>query len=124
MTQAGDTICNFNSAPGKQPYELLILGSALEKDKMDIPDGRLMISVPSAVHSHKPPLTGMIKFKQEIYSTKYLMYYDKRFVHILRDHKGISSGRTEMSRNFREILTARMDKLGSRNLKVSTFIAL
>lgn len=61
VTQAGDTICNFNSAPGKQPYELLILGSALEKDKMDIPDGRLMISVPSAVHSHKPPLTEIIK---------------------------------------------------------------
>ncbi|XP_012527481.1 N(6)-adenine-specific methyltransferase METTL4 [Monomorium pharaonis] len=61
VTQAGDTICNFNSAPGKQPYELLILGTALEKGKVDIPDGRLMISVPSAVHSHKPPLTEIIK---------------------------------------------------------------
>ncbi|KAG5329683.1 METL4 protein, partial [Acromyrmex heyeri] len=62
VTQAGDTICNFNSAPGKQPYELLILGSALEKDhKVNIPDSRLMISVPSAVHSHKPPLTEIIK---------------------------------------------------------------
>ncbi|KYN06658.1 PREDICTED: methyltransferase-like protein 4 [Cyphomyrmex costatus] len=62
VTQAGDTICNFNSAPGKQPYELLILGSALEKEhEVDIPDGRLMISVPSAVHSHKPPLTEIIK---------------------------------------------------------------
>ena len=79
MTQAGDTICNFNSAPGKQPYELLILGSALEKDhKVNIPDSRLMISVPSAVHSHKPPLTGAnIKFKYEIRSTKYLIYYNK-----------------------------------------------
>lgn len=76
MTQAGDTICNFNSAPGKQPYELLILGSALQKNKVDIPDGRLMISVPSAVHSHKPPLTGTIKFKREIYFIKQLMYYD------------------------------------------------
>ncbi|XP_071561403.1 N(6)-adenine-specific methyltransferase METTL4 [Temnothorax nylanderi] len=61
VTQAGDAICNFNSAPGKQPYELLILGSALEKDKVNIPDGRLMISIPSAVHSHKPPLTEIIK---------------------------------------------------------------
>ncbi|XP_024874937.1 methyltransferase-like protein 4 [Temnothorax curvispinosus] len=61
VTQAGDTICNFNSAPGKQPYELLILGSALENDKVNIPDGRLMISIPSAVHSHKPPLTEIIK---------------------------------------------------------------
>lgn len=61
VTQAGDTICNFNSAPGKQPYELLILGSVLEKDKVNIPDGKLMISIPSAVHSHKPPLTEIIK---------------------------------------------------------------
>nr|XP_012227080.1 PREDICTED: methyltransferase-like protein 4 isoform X2 [Linepithema humile] len=61
VTQAGDTICNFNSAPGKQPYELLILGSALDKGRVNIPDGKLMISVPSAVHSHKPPLTEIIK---------------------------------------------------------------
>lgn len=68
MTQAGDTICNFNSAPGKQPYELLILGSALEKDRVNIPDGKLVISVPSAVHSHKPPLTGVYtKFKWKVY---------------------------------------------------------
>ncbi|GAB1866716.1 Methyltransferase-like protein 4 [Camponotus japonicus] len=61
VTQAGDTICNFNLAPGKQPFELLILGSALEEDKVNIPDGKLMISIPSAVHSHKPPLTEIIK---------------------------------------------------------------
>lgn len=124
MTQAGDTICNFNSTPGKQPYELLILGSALENNKVDIPDGRLMISVPSAVHSHKPPLTGTIKFKRGIYSIKHLIYYDKRFVHVFRNYKRISPGRAKMFRNFREVLIAWMDKLGSRNLKVSTFIAL
>ncbi|XP_025158300.1 methyltransferase-like protein 4 isoform X4 [Harpegnathos saltator] len=61
VTQAGDTICNFNLAPGKQPYELLILGSALKEDKMNIPDGKLVVSVPSAVHSHKPPVTEIIK---------------------------------------------------------------
>ncbi|XP_032666350.1 N(6)-adenine-specific DNA methyltransferase METTL4 [Odontomachus brunneus] len=61
VTQTGDTICNFNLAPGKQPYELLILGSALKEDKINIPDGKLVISVPSAVHSHKPPVTEIIK---------------------------------------------------------------
>ncbi|KAL6435324.1 hypothetical protein ACFW04_005383 [Cataglyphis niger] len=61
VTQAGNTICNFNSTPGKQPFELLILGSALEEDKMNIPNSKLMISIPSAVHSHKPPLTEIIK---------------------------------------------------------------
>ncbi|CAL7942934.1 unnamed protein product [Xylocopa violacea] len=56
ITQAGNTICNFNFAPGKQPYELLVLGSVLNGTGVDIPDGKLLISVPSAVHSHKPPL--------------------------------------------------------------------
>lgn len=61
VTQMGYTICDFNSAPGKQPFELLILGSALKDDKVNIPDGKLIVSIPSAVHSHKPPLTEIIK---------------------------------------------------------------
>ncbi|XP_076281982.1 methyltransferase like 4 [Lasioglossum baleicum] len=61
VTQAGNTICNFNSALGKQPYELLLLGSVLNNNKVNIPDGKLIISVPSAVHSHKPPITEVMK---------------------------------------------------------------
>ncbi|XP_017876673.1 methyltransferase-like protein 4 [Ceratina calcarata] len=61
ITQAGDTICNFNFAPGKQPYELLVLGSVLNGNEIDIPEGKLLISVPSAVHSHKPPLTEIMR---------------------------------------------------------------
>lgn len=61
ITKAGDTICNFNFAPGKQPYELLVLGSVLNGNEMDIPEGKLLISVPSAVHSHKPPLTEIMR---------------------------------------------------------------
>ncbi|XP_031369580.1 N(6)-adenine-specific methyltransferase METTL4 [Apis laboriosa] len=61
ITQGGNTICNFNCAPGKQPYELLVLGSVLNGNEINIPDGRLLISVPSAVHSHKPPLTEVMK---------------------------------------------------------------
>ncbi|CAK9832147.1 N(6)-adenine-specific methyltransferase METTL4 [Anthophora retusa] len=61
ITQAGNTICNFNFAPGKQPYELLVLGSVLNGSEINIPDGKLLISVPSAVHSHKPPLTEVMK---------------------------------------------------------------
>jgi len=33
---------------------------------VNIPDGKLVISVPSAVHSHKPPLTG-VYFKWKVY---------------------------------------------------------
>lgn len=54
----GNTVCNFNLALGKQPYELLVLGSVLNGNEINIPDGKLLMSVPSAVHSHKPPLTG------------------------------------------------------------------
>lgn len=65
MTKAGNTICNFNSTLGKQPFELLILGSAVKENKVNIPDSKLMVSVPSAVHSHKPPLIGIhIMFKE------------------------------------------------------------
>lgn len=60
VTQTGDTVCNINSALGKQPFELLILGSVSKKSEIDIPDGKLLVSVPSAIHSHKPPLTGVL----------------------------------------------------------------
>ncbi|KAI4478900.1 PREDICTED: methyltransferase-like protein 4 [Polistes canadensis] len=60
VTQMGNTICNFTSTPGKQPYELIILGCASDIN-VNIPDGKLIISVPSAVHSHKPPLIEVIK---------------------------------------------------------------
>ncbi|KAH0944465.1 hypothetical protein HN011_007296 [Eciton burchellii] len=61
VTRTGDTICDFNSAPGKQPFELLVLGSASRSEEFYVPDGKLIISVPSAVHSHKPPLTEIVK---------------------------------------------------------------
>ncbi|XP_054014301.1 N(6)-adenine-specific methyltransferase METTL4 [Hylaeus anthracinus] len=61
VTEAGSTTCNFNSALGKQPYELLVLGSVLNGNEINIPDRKLLISVPSAVHSHKPPLTEVLR---------------------------------------------------------------
>ncbi|XP_012254993.2 N(6)-adenine-specific methyltransferase METTL4 [Athalia rosae] len=61
ITSSGETVCDFNPPPGKQPYELLLLGSVATNTSIDIPDGKLLVSVPSAVHSHKPPLTDLIK---------------------------------------------------------------
>ncbi|XP_046750805.1 N(6)-adenine-specific methyltransferase METTL4 [Diprion similis] len=61
VTRSGETVCDFNPPPGKQPYELLLLGSVSSNTSIDIPDGKLVVSVPSAVHSHKPPLTELIK---------------------------------------------------------------
>ncbi|XP_068993747.1 N(6)-adenine-specific methyltransferase METTL4 isoform X2 [Neodiprion pinetum] len=61
VTSSGETVCDFNPPPGKQPYELLLLGSVSSNTSIDIPNGKLLVSVPSAVHSHKPPLTEVIK---------------------------------------------------------------
>ncbi|KAL7296430.1 hypothetical protein TKK_0010438 [Trichogramma kaykai] len=59
ITQNGQPVCNFNSFHGKQPYEQLIIGSKLSN--VNIPDGKIIVSVPSAIHSHKPPLTEIFE---------------------------------------------------------------
>lgn len=55
---SGDVVCDFNETHGKQPYELLIIGTSEFNSKIDIPNEKLIVSVPSAMHSHKPPLNG------------------------------------------------------------------
>ncbi|XP_024939491.1 methyltransferase-like protein 4 isoform X2 [Cephus cinctus] len=57
VTRSGKPVCDFNPMPAKQPYELLILGAASSNNEIKIPDGKLLVSIPSAVHSHKPPIT-------------------------------------------------------------------
>ncbi|XP_044006093.1 N(6)-adenine-specific methyltransferase METTL4 [Aphidius gifuensis] len=61
VTQLGDPICDFNYKMGKQPYELLIFGARVENNDVKIPDQWLLVSVPSSVHSHKPPLTEIME---------------------------------------------------------------
>ena len=67
LTRHGQLVANFSS--GKQPYEVLVVGRRKEEKDMGekskaaeirFPDGLVMISVPSAVHSHKPPLTEVL----------------------------------------------------------------
>ncbi|XP_033228547.1 N(6)-adenine-specific DNA methyltransferase METTL4 isoform X2 [Belonocnema kinseyi] len=58
VTQSGNVVCNFNETHGKQPYELLIIGT--KDSNREIPNGKIIVSVPSAMHSHKPPLTEII----------------------------------------------------------------
>ena len=62
VTQYGELICNFSAT--KQPYEVLFIGQKLSDDDdnaMIVPDQLTIISVPSVVHSHKPPLTQLLK---------------------------------------------------------------
>ncbi|XP_059054916.1 N(6)-adenine-specific methyltransferase METTL4 isoform X2 [Achroia grisella] len=47
-------VCPFSTGSKKQPYERLIIGKV--GDVTHVPDEHLFLSVPSALHSHKPPL--------------------------------------------------------------------
>lgn len=49
-------LCEFGSNSQKQPYERILIGKV--GDVMDVPPSQLIVSVPSALHSHKPPLIG------------------------------------------------------------------
>lgn len=60
VTTKFEPVCNFSEPPGKQPYEKLIF--AHRKRSLPSPiDGKLLVSVPSAIHSHKPPLVDILK---------------------------------------------------------------
>lgn len=48
-------LCQFGSGFMKQPYERIMIGRVGD---IDVPESRLVVGVPSALHSHKPPLIG------------------------------------------------------------------
>lgn len=53
-----EPLCPFSNGCKKQPYERLLIGKVGQVK--DIPDEKLIISIPSALHSHKPPVLGKI----------------------------------------------------------------
>ncbi|XKL61019.1 hypothetical protein PGB90_008076 [Kerria lacca] len=57
-------ICNFSiDVNKKQPFERIIFGTrraSSKKCKM-LPKSKLIVSVPSSIHSHKPPLTDILE---------------------------------------------------------------
>lgn len=60
ITQTGETVCDFSDPPGKQPYEKIIIGSRSSQFQLPKTD-KLVVSIPSAIHSHKPPLIELLK---------------------------------------------------------------
>ncbi|KAG8236409.1 hypothetical protein J437_LFUL012830 [Ladona fulva] len=66
VTKYGDPVCHFNPPPGRQPFEQIVFGKRLsnkiheDDEKIPWEDGKVIASVPSAIHSHKPPLSGTI----------------------------------------------------------------
>uniref|UniRef100_A0A182S7Q3 Methyltransferase-like protein 4 n=1 Tax=Anopheles maculatus TaxID=74869 RepID=A0A182S7Q3_9DIPT len=61
VTTTGQPVCKFNEPHQKQPYERLFIGvpagSSIAKS---VPHERFLYSIPSAIHSHKPPLYGKL----------------------------------------------------------------
>nr|CAD7447429.1 unnamed protein product [Timema bartmani] len=62
VTRSGKPVCSFSDPPGKQPFEQIIFGWKETKDRVLPlpPDGMVVVSVPSAIHSHKPPLSELL----------------------------------------------------------------
>ncbi|XP_075215497.1 methyltransferase like 4 [Lycorma delicatula] len=62
VTKKGETVCEFSDPPGKQPYERIVFACATERSKSykNPEDKKIIISIPSAIHSHKPPLSELM----------------------------------------------------------------
>ena len=71
VTREGIPVCPFNSEKQKQPFETIILGRKHSSqwfkvreeriDKERLPsDPKILISIPSSIHSHKPPLLEVL----------------------------------------------------------------
>ncbi|XP_073953181.1 N(6)-adenine-specific methyltransferase METTL4-like isoform X3 [Choristoneura fumiferana] len=52
-----EPLCDFGTGCKKQPYERIILGKVGD---VNVPKKQLVVSVPSALHSHKPPLLDLL----------------------------------------------------------------
>lgn len=61
VTKYGEMVTEFT--PDKQPYEVILIGqrSGSGSALKDLKDGMVIFSVPSGIHSHKPPLTCLIE---------------------------------------------------------------
>uniref|UniRef100_A0A4W5P0B6 Methyltransferase 4, N6-adenosine n=1 Tax=Hucho hucho TaxID=62062 RepID=A0A4W5P0B6_9TELE len=67
VTRSGEYVFPLDS-PHKKPYEVLVLGryrgcghhshSSLRMTELPMEEQRVIVSVPSALHSHKPSLSG------------------------------------------------------------------
>ncbi|XP_063540182.1 N(6)-adenine-specific methyltransferase METTL4 [Cydia strobilella] len=57
VTTDMEPLCDFSTGCKKQPYERIILGKVGD---VKVPEDQLIVSVPSALHSHKPPLLELL----------------------------------------------------------------
>lgn len=60
VTSCGEAVCSFSNSSGKKPYERIIFGCRPKRNLRNPEEQRCILSVPSALHSHKPPLTDVL----------------------------------------------------------------
>nr|CAH7725986.1 unnamed protein product [Callosobruchus chinensis] len=58
VTSSGEPVCQFSEPPRKQPFEKIIFG--FKKPPAKFPN-KLILSIPSIIDSHKPPLVEILK---------------------------------------------------------------
>ncbi|CAH1396265.1 unnamed protein product [Nezara viridula] len=61
VTESGEPVCSFTNSNGKKPYERIIFGASQKRHFKNPEESKYFLSVPSALHSHKPPLTDILK---------------------------------------------------------------
>ncbi|RZC36563.1 methyltransferase-like protein 4, partial [Asbolus verrucosus] len=61
ITQSGEVVCPFSKPPRKQPFEQIIFAAKEERAFPNPPCDKLVVSIPSSLHSHKPPLTRLLE---------------------------------------------------------------
>lgn len=67
VTTSGTPICPFNEESKKQPYEIIIIGRKINllqatdtQTASTKNNPKVVVSVPSSINSHKPPLIDVI----------------------------------------------------------------
>lgn len=105
VTTAGDPVCNFTTPPGKQPFEQILFGSRHVQHYSSIPSEKLIVSIPSALHSHKPPLQGKCCLIYLVYGSVINQSS------IYRNTSTLHSQKCQMSGNICQISATRLDQL-------------
>ena len=61
VTTSGEFCVSWNGPSGKQPFERIVLARRRPATSPSIPEKQLVVSVPCAIHSFKPPLLKLLQ---------------------------------------------------------------
>lgn len=115
ITKSGEPICEFDLPLKKQPFERIFI--ACHKDSsFNIPDEKLIFSVPSSIHSHKPPLQGDLQLQILLNAHVLKQYFE--FTDLLRPYCNKSTEDTHGLEIFARYLLPNCMSIGLEVLKL------